>query len=222
MINIWFQSVLGAAVRLASQISFTTNPPTEKVSGATTTLAGATVVNSKLSLPTATAYMAWPRVIFEAGQDFTIECKFNFSSIGTGQGGGGGGLMGVWDIGGASNANNLWLILCSPSGASFFIRNGTGTEPQVGISATTAIAANVDNHIAVTRKNGVLTIWTNGVASGPGGTYTGASKLSTLPCATRWYISNPSYDTGIVGTMWDIRIVTGAALYTSTFTPRPI
>jgi hypothetical protein len=107
-----------------------------------------------------------------------------------------------------------WYLAINSGGLPYFaFNNGSGTT----VGAASSLTTNSWNHIAVTVKSNIITVFLNGVPGTTGtfsGTLTGTSAYSL-------YMSN--YQNGSAQTVYGYtacaRIVSGQALYTTSFTP---
>ena len=137
--------------------------------------------------------------------DFTVEMWVYLTTLSASA-----ALVGVW-TGTASTSD--WL----------FTQGGTASNLRFGISSgvtatfvegTGGLTANSWTHIAAVRKNGIITLYSNGVSVYSGALAGGTITTTGLTVAS---ISGGSfYSTGYID---DLRITTGIARYTATFTP---
>ena len=123
---------------------------------------------------------------------------------------------------------NYYRTQGSGSAAEYLFRQTAGTVEWGGYSAASvnlfnatsaasALTANTWYHVAVVRNGATHTIYVNGVASG---TPTTASYTAAAP-QQNIGIGRGNFSTGenMIGYISNIRVVNGAALYTSNFTP---
>lgn len=154
-----------------------------------------------LSVPNNAAYN------FGTG-DFTIECWFNLSALGTTAGD---YLLGFTDTGGNGG---FGLSVTQANKAQMVINTGTN-QVLVG---TTNVALNTWNHIAGVRNGSTFTLYLNGVSQA---TYTSANAITSRTEAL--YIGGVYLGGSVLypttGYISNVRIVKGTAVYTSAFTP---
>lgn len=196
---------IGTVVR---KFTFASNTPLEEVSGTLGTLVGtANITGNKLVQPSGGYnYLSWPNTTFAANQDFTYEAWVNITSMPIGQA----GIMTTWNNGGQGNNG---YILYAISGIAQFIYTVADQSTSVTVSGP-ALSTGVNHHVAVSRTNGVIRVFVDGVSGAPVTDHRGAF-VSTLPTRTVW--ANPS--TSFVGSVWNIRQTHDAGLYTTNFTP---
>ena len=109
---------------------------------------------------------------------------------------------------------STWYLAINSGGLPYFaFNNGSGTN----VAAASSLTTNSWNHIAVTVKSNIITVFLNGVPGTTGtfsGTLTGTSAYSL-------YMSNYQNESiqTVYGYIACARIVSGQALYTTTFTP---
>ena len=101
-------------------------------------------------------------------------------------------------------------------------QNGTSIEfwitsaGSATITATSAVTANVWQHLALSRSSGTLRLFVNGTSVGS------VSNSTSFTGQQIWIGDNNSSGGGLYfynGYMQDLRITTGAARYTANFTP---
>ena len=130
--------------------------------------------------------------------DFTIECWINRSTATNGP---------IIDARG-SNAAAPYAFYVDASNFPYFYDGTTYTS-------TVAITTNQWNHIVVVRTSGVLKIFVNGTQG-----LSTAHSLALNPAATIYIggqnFATPAYTTGSIS---NLRIVKGTAIYTAAFTP---
>lgn len=128
---------------------------------------------------------------------------------------------------GATSTTEMWLYATS-SGTQRIISNYSATGFDVlilggllyvagaGAGATATFPLNAWTHLAVVYNAGTLTIYFNGVSQALTGTTTGYNFTSTDPV----YIGSSTSGTQFFnGSISNLRVVKGTAVYTANFTP---
>jgi hypothetical protein len=85
----------------------------------------------------------------------------------------------------------------------------------VQIDSTGSITANSWNHVAITKASGTYYFWINGAASGSHASL-GTNNLTDSSC---WIGARPTPTDFWNGSIADLRVVKGTAVYTAAFTP---
>lgn len=137
--------------------------------------------------------------------DFTIETFLYPVS----QGADGGAVVGRWN-----GANNDFLLLRDSDGALRVFINGA----QLFATSAGALPFNAFSHVALTRYNGVITAWVNGVDKGHADFASAINFTRGLPL----YFGQASQaggDAWLEAYYDEIRVSNGLAQYTSAFTP---
>jgi hypothetical protein len=111
------------------------------------------------------------------------------------------------------STTNWWFSFVSGSPLGLVWYNGvTAWQPSVG----SAITGNDWNHIAVTRKGSTQTIWINGVQAG---TQTNSTNIANTLNLSAGADSNGETGALFKGYVNRTRLIVGAALYETNFTP---
>lgn len=210
MLTVW-QSTLSGVKAIADyvkrQFTFASGTPLEEVSNTLGSLNGnATIAGNKLVLGSGYSYMAWPNLTFGVNEDFTYEAWVNITSLPIGQA----GIMSTWNNGGQGNNGYLLYVI---SGIVQFYFTTADQSTTVTVNGP-SISLGVPHHVAVSRTNGVIRVFVDGVSGAPVTNQVGCF-VSTLPVRTAW--SNPS--TSFIGSIWNIRQTKNMSLYTANFTP---
>lgn len=129
--------------------------------------------------------------------DFTIEAWVNVSSLAA--------TLGVFATGAGTTTNPYFYI--ATSGAPVILFN------NAIVASGPALTVGTWAHIAVTRFNGSITVFTNGV---PG---TAVSNATSLTCAGVYVGSSATPNQYFNGHLQDLRVTKGVARYTATFVP---
>lgn len=148
-------------------------------------------------------------VNFDQDQDFTIEAKWNAVSVSTV----GGFVIGVWNTAGQSG--NSWCILQTADNKLAFAYSVDGLNSTI-LNGTRVVPLNTDHHVAVVRRNGVISMFVDGVLETATLNITAGSFKSNFALSTSW---NQGF---MSGKRWDIRIVKGRAEYSAAFTPKAL
>jgi len=139
------------------------------------------------------------------GGDFTVEMWVYLTSLSAYA-----ALAGVW-TGTASTSDWLFTQGASASNLRFLISSG-GTV--TGVEGTGGLTANTWTHIAAVRKNGTITLYSNGTSVYSGSLAGGT--LTTTGLTVGSISGGQYYSTGYID---DLRITNGTARYTTNFTP---
>lgn len=136
--------------------------------------------------------------------DFTVECWVYLTTAPTN---GYGAPVAVGSAGAA------WAINCVTSGSNFYFRWDTATSGG-GFAVTGNYSPNQWLHIAYVRSGTTLTGYVNGVVAGTQSSYT-----ENLTVSNNLYIGTAAGNTAryLPGYVSNIRVVKGAAVYTSNF-----
>lgn len=146
--------------------------------------------------------------------DFTIECKFNISSINTSTGG---AILGEWFRSDQVNTNNRWVIFVNSSmQLQFYVGKIDATGIILQMNGPT-LSTGVEYHIVMERVNGVLSMILNGneVAT--------SAFTAQLPGVAPYNVTTNSTSNyhSWGGEIWDIRIAK-KALYNGMVTRTPV
>ena len=154
-----------------------------------------------------TDYLSAPaNAVFAFGTgDFTVEAWINRS------GGSGNQPICQSDAVGSSTSNKWWFAV-TDTGLFF----GTHSSGGFSVTTTTTFSVGTWYHVAVTRASGVMKMFINGVSTAftTSGTPSGYSLSQNG--ITIGAMSTPNYWNGYIS---NLRIISGTALYTVTFTP---
>lgn len=140
-----------------------------------------------------------------ASNDFTIECWFKYTSLGTS----GGGIIGRW----GSGSNDFLLYVTPTTKLLTFAANNT--------TAITGPLVSIDTwyHVAVTRSSSLIFMYLNGVAVANSPYVIGNTSITNGVYDTyvgKWGASN----TGLVGGLINsLRITNGSCIYKTNFVP---
>ena len=138
---------------------------------------------------------------FELPGDFTMECWLYMSSISS--------TAGLFDNRGAlTDAGYAWYVYSNGTTA-FFSSNAAV------VTSTTSLIINTWYHLAITRQNGTMKIWINGIQDAS------VTNITTDYGRTYNYMYlNSGINSGaILGYVSNARLIIGTAIYTGTFTP---
>ena len=152
--------------------------------------------------------------------DFTIECWVNWIETPPGNSGGNERqIIGQHDWPGVvTSAVNWWTIMGISTGVIIYLNNNDGSN-NVITSTNFAWNANVWYHLAVSRLNGVLRIYVNGINVTPGGTANTTRTIFADDTTLGIGADNVGDQVKCNAYISNLRIVKGQALYTSNFTP---
>lgn len=156
---------------------------------------------------TNTDYLQFPTsTAFAPGTgDFTLECWVYWVS-------GTDGFIWTQTVSGT----NYFMLTFGSSTANFIATLSGGGTPGISGPAN-SFFSNVWNHVAVTRSNGTVRVFVNGVSGTPGSNTTDLSNVSYVPTIGR-YAHTAAF--GIwTGYISNLRYVKGTAVYTANFTP---
>jgi hypothetical protein len=133
--------------------------------------------------------------------DFTAECWVNFTSTKSGD-------VGIFQIGNSPTApSNSGIGIGRTNGVPFLIYNNTYTPGSI------SVGFGVWRHVAVVRQSGTIKLYVNGVESASVENSTNYTETNLL---VGGYYSSSYLMSGYIS---NLRVVTGTAVYTSTFTP---
>jgi hypothetical protein len=149
--------------------------------------------NQFLSLPSISAYTL--------NADFTIEFWANATSYPST----GGGSPCVLS---STNTSNNWLVLVDSGTIAFYWNGGA----VLSVSPTNVVGTWF--HVAVVRSGSTVTIYKNGVSLGT------ATNSSSFTSTSTMFIGQQNTGVGYwAGSLSNVRVVKGTAVYTSTFLP---
>jgi len=137
--------------------------------------------------------------------DFTIEAWIFFNS----QNSSGDGIYAIYGNGNGSVANPYFAYNWSPYGTIFLLYNNS----YIALGPATPIPLYTWTHVAAVRKSGTITLYINGV----GGTPVSASTSLTSAGVSIGASSTPAEY--LPGSLTNLRVVNGTAVYTSNFSP---
>jgi hypothetical protein len=137
--------------------------------------------------------------------DFTVECWVNKSANGVNS------YDSVMGLGSTVNATQGWYLEVSTARGIFFIIN------NVSVSYGTWVNDGFWHHIAVTRSNGTVYIFKDGVLLTSGALSTAVPTTATAARIGNYY--NGSTNFYFSGYIDDLRVTKGVARYTTSFTP---
>ena len=133
--------------------------------------------------------------------DFTAECWVNFTSTKSGD-------VGIFQIGNSLTApSNSGIGIGRTSGVPFLVYNNTY------IPGSISVGFGVWRHVAAVRQSGTIKLYVNGVESASVENSTNYTQTNLL---VGGYYSSLYAMSGYIS---NLRVVTGTAVYTSTFTP---
>ena len=119
----------------------------------------------------------------------------------------------------SSNGTDIIFSIDTWGSQGFIEPLYTGTTQSGGFSSrytgTTVLVPGVWNHIAITRNSGDYNVYINGVVS----SYSSRTNESTSYNIFRSIGARPGRGCDITGYMQDLRVYSGVAKYTSSFTP---
>lgn len=200
--------------------TFTDYAPTSKTytaSGANAVLATAQKFSGTASLNvTSTSYVSTPNHAdfqFGAG-DFTVEARIYPNAVP-----GAGTYQGVCGQRTSSSSMN-WILLMNgdQSGKPVFEMSTSGASSTHQAAGPGPLTAGQWNHVAVTRVNGVLRVFVNGVSGTP--VAVGTNAISTASQAfSIGQLSTGSLGNVLNGYIDNLRIIKGAGIYVDNFTP---
>jgi hypothetical protein len=150
-----------------------------------------------------TDYLTAPStgIAFGTG-DFTVECWVYFTSAD--------GVSSYW----FGNGSTFVLYRFSDNNL-YFYTNSSGTNKITATSINAATYGNRWVHVALTRQSGSTKVFLNGTQVGS--TFT--SDTTNYTGTTMYIGKDPGGATYFTGYISNFRIITGTALYTSSFTP---
>jgi hypothetical protein len=191
-----------------AQFTFADGLAFEDVSGSNLLLTSATITDQKLvNTDTTNAPMNnAPPLYLNADEDFSIEGWANFSRVDPL-----GGSILAMDTMGSTDSDRAFNLVVSGGDLSVLFLltpNGAGSGFIYGNPAM-QIALNTDNHFAVCRVAGVLTIYLNGQVAFSVAHATAPFKTTELLSVRR----------GAIGKRWNMRIMRGKSAYSASFTP---
>jgi hypothetical protein len=144
--------------------------------------------------------------------DYTIEAwvyASSWATWGSGTAYGQSGLVGNYT---SADSTNYWSFGPHTDGTiKFYYWNGS----QNTVSSSQTLKLNQWNHIAVTKTSSGIRLWVNGV----GNTVTAVSGTPQSSNSTALTIGRSSTSNSINGSVSNLRIVKGTAVYTANFTP---
>lgn len=198
---------------LWSQISFSENQFIDDASDTILLPTSATVSKYKMTNTdiNVASLDKIPPPYFTATEDYTIEGWINLNSVAAY----GGTVLTIDNLGTGGDGNRSFMLSSFASGSvlsPYFFVSSHGNSPGPGVNAlsgNTNFALNTDTHLAVCRKNGVITMFLNGKVVG------------SIADATAGYHSAEfmSVRRGGTGKRWGMRVLRGVAAYTAQFTP---
>lgn len=106
-----------------------------------------------------------------------------------------------------------WIFMINTSGNLYFQISNSAVGAQ---TSTSTVALNAWSHVAVVRSSGTVAFYINGVAAGSGSYTTSVATTQALGIGAA---NNGSAGSALTGYISNLRIVNGAAVYTSAFTP---
>ena len=106
-----------------------------------------------------------------------------------------------------------WLFIINTTGNLYFQIGSSSTGAQ---TSTSTVSLNTWSHVAVVRSSGTVTFYINGVAAGSGSYATSIANTQALGIGAA---NNGNSATTLTGSISNIRITKGQALYTTGFTP---
>jgi len=145
--------------------------------------------------------------------DFTMALYYRSNNAATSS-----SLMNMGGIGSATDYNGLSWSYNGGDTMSFVYRSSASNHVNVA-SASLGLASDTWYHLAVTRENGQIKFWKNGVQSGS--THGEAYNMNMVNADSRSFNIGIASDgtRNFAGRKDAIHIIKGSALYTGTFTP---
>ncbi|CAN2194662.1 Listeria/Bacterioides repeat [Candidatus Nanopelagicaceae bacterium] len=125
-------------------------------------------------------------------------------------------VMDFWSDPGAGSAQTTRLIIGTFGGAPQVYVDDKLRGSGVKISASSNLALNTWNHVAVTRASGAVKLWVNGTQAGS--TYSNSLDFGNVGMKLSIMKDHGAGANGS-GKFTGARVVLGSAIYTSTFTP---
>ena len=137
--------------------------------------------------------------------DFTVECWFYKTSA----------VDATMLCNATGNSDNSYWSFSSLANGTVGIGIRDSAAATVSVTGSIVIPTNTWAHVAVTRQSGLVRVFVNGVLDNSG-TISKSVTARTTNIGTFQYTG---YEIYFPGYMSNVRIVTGTAVYTATFTP---
>lgn len=188
-----------------SQMSFSEGIAIDDVSEAPLLLSNASIVSNKLVNTVSTGKpmdRAMPFYL-SASEDFSVEGWLNMSSIPD--------AAAILSMYAAVGTTDFSFFFGAQVGSVLAIVNAAGSDSSAGrINASApAFTLNTDQHIALCRVSGVLTIYLNGNPI-----YSAANNTAPFKATEFLGIRN-----GAIGKRWNMRVCRGISAYSAAFVP---
>jgi len=137
--------------------------------------------------------------------DFTVECWFYKTSA----------VDATMLCNATGNSDNSYWSFSSLANGTITVGIRDSAAATVSVTGSIVIPTNTWAHVAVTRQSGLVRVFVNGVLDNSG-TISKSVTARTTNIGTFQYTG---YEIYFPGYMSNVRIVTGTAVYTATFTP---
>ena len=125
-------------------------------------------------------------------------------------------IASVWGIVGQSDPTySSWVLRLNTSNLQIVLQDNASGALVTITQSSGAVSANAWSHVAVVRNSNTVTLYLNGVAVGSG-TFSATLNNPSSAFVVGLQLSNNNQFTGYIS---NLRIVKGAAVYTSGFTP---
>ena len=157
-----------------------------------------------IAVNSATTGVYYSSGLITAGQlpgDFTMECWLYLSVLPS-------GVAALFDNRAAlTDAGYVWYI--NTNGTFAFFGNNAAV-----VTSTTVLAINTWYHLAITRQNGTMKTWINGIQDSSASNTTDYGRTTG-----NFYLNNAIAPGLVTGYVSNLRFIQGTAIYTGTFTP---
>lgn len=155
-----------------------------------------------------------PNIVWAAADDFTVEAYINLKSTAS-------NASIIAACATYHNSSHGWTLMVVGTGKYAFQISTSGNAATQMLISTASVVLNTNIHVAAVRKNGVITIYIDGVAKGSNptlmvglATFAGASPLSI----GGYFAGQGAAANNFNGQISNVRI-SRSAIYTTNFTP---